>query len=690
MNMAGLFSRPALKHVLALIALAMLLQTGSEFYALGWASGHWLGRFSLKWAAALAAYFLLASSLYALLILALYSPSRLQRWRERLLEARVSLQAARWLWIALVAFLPAYFIFWSAWGALFVSFSTRMLIFILSIVLIASLLTRKENQLVAFKPLLLSGLILGTIFALAESFALVSDYPFSLHWSEGNRIWDYSVLYGRERYNFPADQKLKAFIDPGRQALWGLPFLIPNISLWAVRFWSAFLVTVPYALLGFAAFRPLKSERWQWLLLGFWSMIFLNQGPIYTPLVLSAILVIAARRRPVWLALPLVFLAGHYAGISRFTWRFAPAIWAALLTLGDGMMQSGNLRWKDWLRAAVLGVAGMWTKGVPILLGIAQGLVVAVQQSATTASGATPTPQGTGSVETLQGLQDVATDQPYLWYRLLPNEAFPPGILLGLTLATVPLVLLLIYALRRDVWKTNRWQNLLTGLALSAFLIVGLIASAKVGGGTDLHNLDMFLISLVLLAALAWEAGLHRKLLDLIKVDSYVRGLLVLIIFLPAVQPVLTGRPPDILSDEQTALELQRIQARVACASPYGDILLMDQRQLLTFGFLGDLPLVPEYEKKLVMNKALSSDAGYFEDFRADLESGRFSLIISERIAVNFKYLDEDRLGDSLVEENNAWVRWVTTPLLDNYESVVDRPGPSIEIFLPIERDFDC
>ena len=92
----------------------------------------------------------------------------------------------------------------------------------------------------------------------------------------------------------------------------------------------------------------------------------------------------------------------------------------------------------------------------------------------------------------------------------------------------------------------------------------------------------------------------------------------------------------------------------------------------------------------MVMNNALSSDAAYFDEFRADLESGRYSLIISERIATNFKYLDEDRIGDSLVEENNAWVLWVTTPLLENYESIVNRRGPSIELFLPIERDFDC
>jgi hypothetical protein len=98
----------------------------------------------------------------------------------------------------------------------------------------------------------------------------------------------------------------------------------------------------------------------------------------------------------------------------------------------------------------------------------------------------------------------------------------------------------------------------------------------------------------------------------------------------------------------------------------------MDQRQLITFGYVGDIPLVPDYEKKYVMDKALMGDEAYFARFREDLESGRFSLIVSEREAILFKEADVDSIGDSLNEENNAWVTWVTIPLLKNYESTAD------------------
>ena len=39
-----------------------------------------------------------------------------------------------------------------------------------------------------------------------------------------------------------------------------------------------------------------------------------------------------------------------------------------------------------------------------------------------------------------------------------------------------------------------------------------------------------------------------------------------------------------------------------------GEVLFMDQRQLLTFGYITDVPLVPDYEKKVMMNEALSGN----------------------------------------------------------------------------------
>jgi hypothetical protein len=670
------------------VSVLLIFLVGLETFNLAWGSGHFVGRLSLKWTSILGFYSFFVTTLLILLYVGLFSPTRLNYLRMRLLAWREGLSRARWLLVLIFATLPAYFVFYSPWGGLFAGFFTRLFLFFLTIAVVAFLLASRKEGPFSWRSFLLAGLFIGSLHVLAESFVLVSNYPFALHWSEGNRLWDYSILFGRARYNFPTDQPIFAWIDPGRQALWGLPFLLSSLPLWAARLWSAFLTTVPYALLGWFAFRSLKNARGQWLAAGLWALVFLNQGPIYTPLIFAAILVAAARRRPIWLALPLIYLAGLYAGSSRFTWAFAPAIWAVMLTFSDGVLLHRQVVGKAWLRATALGLAGIWTKGLPVLLGLLSGfLPISIAAQATPPLDATPGAQG---ITTLQGLQVTATGQPFIWYRLLPNDVYPPGILLGLVLATLPLIALLLYLARHSFWKTVAWQRVAVGGGLIAFLLVGVIASVKVGGGADLHNLDMFLITLVLLAGVAWEAGFYKHLSKFLQGNSTVRWLLGGMILIPALVPMVTGKPLVLPGAERTQFVLQQIQDKVACARQYGEVLFMDQRQLITFGQMGDLPLVVDYEKKFVMDQALAGNKPYFDQFEADLAAGHFSLIVSEREGTLYKELDQESVGDSLVEENNAWVHWVSMPLLTYYESTGNYKDAAVELFIPIERNFDC
>ena len=668
--------------ILASSALLVLLAAG-ELFVLGWGTGSWLGRLSIKWSSTIALAYLSFAAFLALLTICLYDPLRWSRLQKRILSFRKRLGIWRRPLLLLVLLFPAWFVFFSPWGGLFVGLFFRLFLFLLLLGLAAALLTEHKTQLIEWRFLLLACLLLGTFLVLAESLALVTDFPFALHWSEGNRLWDYSVVFGRERYNYAGTEPIFVLIDSGRQTLWGLPFLFSNVPIWLVRFWSAVLVTVPYALLGWLAFRPLDDKRDQWLAAGLCSMIFLNQGPIYTPLILAASLVALARRKPIWLALPLVYFAGEYAGASRFTWAFAPAIWAVMLSFGDSVLARGLLTWQDWLRGLVLALAGIWSKGLPILIGVLAGLFPFLVLR-------DPELVGIPQVETLQGLQDVSTNQPFLWERLFPNPIYAPGILLGLALATLPLILLMVYLVRNEYWKTVFWQRAAMLLGLGALLLVGVVASAKVGGGTDLHNLDMFLVGLVLVAAIAWEGGLAVRFQELLRDSATVRWLLAGLVLIPAFLPMVAGKPLDLPTQERTHFVLQRIQDKVMCARQYGEVLFMDQRQLLTFGLMGDLPLVVDYEKKYVMNQALSGDAAYFDNFKEDLANGRFSLIVGEREALFYKEADLESIGDSLIEENNAWVAWVTTPLLDYYESAGAFKDVSVELFMPIERNFDC
>jgi hypothetical protein len=259
------------------------------------------------------------------------------------------------------------------------------------------------------------------------------------------------------------------------------------------------------------------------------------------------------------------------------------------------------------------------------------------------------------------------------------------GIILGLVLACLPLGALLVYLVRSGRWQINKWQAVAIAGVLVPFLGVGLVASVKAGGGTNLHNLDMFLIGMVFTASLAWDAGFEKQIVDSMRRPGYVRGLLMMVIAIPAFMPMVGARPVELPPSEKVETAMTGIQEYVECARGQGEVLFIAQRQMLTFGYVLNVPLVPEYELKLVMDRALARNESYFEDFYQDLVERRFSLIVADR---QFTLIKDE--SESLAVENNAWVEWVTIPLLEQYESVKIFKLVGIELFMPPGRALEC
>ena len=105
----------------------------------------------------------------------------------------------------------------------------------------------------------------------------------------------------------------------------------------------------------------------------------------------------------------------------------------------------------------------------------------------------------------------------------------------------------------------------------------------------------------------------------------------------------------------------------------------------MTFGFVTKIPLVPEYEKKVLMNEALSSNSAYFEPFYSDLAAHRFVLIISELLRTPVKD-DSFQFG----EENNAWVMWVANPILCYYDEKTTLKEVGVQLLVPKDGQLDC
>ena len=85
-----------------------------------------------------------------------------------------------------------------------------------------------------------------------------------------------------------------------------------------------------------------------------------------------------------------------------------------------------------------------------------------------------------------------------LWYRLFPNATNSGGILPSALIVSLPLLALIIYSLWR---RRGNYHPLRLAGVFSALLVLflgGLVVSIKIGGGSDLHNLDAYLILLMI------------------------------------------------------------------------------------------------------------------------------------------------------------------------------------------------
>ena len=582
------------------------------------------------------------------------------------LSRRISdIRPRRWLRALLllgVCIFPVWFFSFSAWGLVFTSPILHLWCFASMVVISNWLFIREDEKLFGLKLTIQSILLVGAIFLIGDKFKEVIDYPFSLYWSEGNRFWDYSMLFGKDIYTYPETKPIFAFIDLGRQSLWGLPFLIRNIPIIFMRFWNVILFTLVYVLLGYLVFKRKTVPVPSALLLGLWTFLFLNQGPIYTPLILCAMLVWVAGGAPLLISLLLLTIGGYYANLTRYTWSVAPAIWGMLLALFHNKDEDTGFFQIKWLRVIASGFAGLFG-----------GLVLPLLAPLTT-GGATQEFQGaiiTSAASTLQS-------QSLIWSRLLPNETFPPGIALGILFAIVPLIILLITFIRQTKLKINIWQNLAIYGSCLSFLVVGLIASIKVGGGSNLHNLDMLFINLLLLTGIFWKQGGAEWLADFQHHTWLIKALLVFSVVYPLFPTLFTVLPYNLPSKQEQNDTLVYIQKSVNEAKNIGEVLLIDQRQLLTFGYLKDVPLVPEYEKKYLMDRAMSKDASYFAKFYSDIKSKRFSLIINEPSFI--EYQSEDYYFGT---ENDIWVEWVAKPLSCYYRPLKTFKNVKVELLIP-------
>ena len=634
-----------------LILLGLLLVCGIDLIRSGLHTGGVLATFSTPWFTGIAVYTVFALVLGVVLAWGLLKPDLVVR--KTLERSRGPESWIACIGVGLVVLAPPV-VFLGPAGGFLTAFHYRLLALSLSTLGIAALLPADRNPL--WKRLSIGAILAAGVYGIALRLVNVTDYPFKLGWSEGNRLWDYSLYFIHDAYDVAGTFQFPAYLTPGRHGLWGLPFLIPKVTITVLRLWDAMLWFIPPLVLGFALFQSARksSKGLNLVVLVFLTFLYVNQGPIYAPLIISAAIIAFGvhPEKPVR-SLVVTAFACFYAGISRWTWFVAPALWSGLIYLLEKEASPDHKWWQRILWPVIYGLSGLGG-GLLSLVVTGHSLIQGGENSS------------------------IAFSQPLLWYRLFPNATYPEGVLLALFLAVGPLAGLLLWGL---LSRRIRWDGLqLLGAAgvLLSTLIVGLVISVKIGGGNNLHNLDMFLLSTLFISA----AGLRTARAEgpsSSEIPALVFLLIALLVFIPSWHVLRTGGPLELPSDDTIRIALRDIEDVVYARSHEGEILFLDQRQLLTFGDIRDVPFIMEHELKDLTNRAMSGEPALFADYYADLESQRFSLIVTGHLPTS--YTDS---GHPFSEEDNAQYKFIYQPLFAYYEVVRHFEDVGVWLLVPI------
>jgi hypothetical protein len=372
---------------------------------------------------------------------------------------------------------------------------------------------------------------------------------------------------------------------------------------------------------------------------------------------ISAILILFGfHREKFWQSTLVVVLASCWAGISRINWYPLPGVLAAMLYFFE-TSKTEKTTFFEYIKQPFFF----------IVIGLLFSFLANVAYIPLSGN---------------SGVENFTTSftSDLLWNRLLPGPTFPKGILTGTLWLNAPLILLLIIRLPGIKNEFGWIQRTFLIAALAVFFIGGLFVSVKIGGGSNLHNMDAFMLLLLISVYYLVFSEFYPS--EKINLSNSLTGLIVICLFLQPFFWALTAwTPRTYFSAESLQHDLSEINGYIESINsnhPQSDILFINQRQLLTFGYVTETALVPEYELLELMEMAISNQDAYLEKFYEDLAVHKYELIV-----INKQYLIFKGEEDAFPEENNAWVKNISIPLMKYYTPVAWLRYTDTEIYVP-------
>ncbi|MBN2044437.1 MAG: hypothetical protein JW757_05400 [Anaerolineales bacterium] len=579
---------------------------------------------------------------------------RLLNWLERLVEMVAKLRLG--LWPVLLALLAVFPLSMSGISGLYLDVIwTRQAVFIWLMVILA-IGVAAMWQKSAPESALIAALSMSVVYHLATYIPHVTNYPFSLWWSETTRYYLASTALGQKIYGQELPWMMK---DLTRYLIQAVPFLIEDSPLWLHRLWQVSLRFTTSYLAGYLLARRFNfSRKMELALFSVWAGLFLFQGPVFYHLIVVVMLIYwLADPHKFWKTLVVVVIASIYAGFSRVNWVPMAAILASVLYFLEVPVKGNGLK-------AVFGY--LWMPAVWSAAGLASGL--AAQQYWYVNSG--------NPVEIYQS----SFTSYMLWDRLLPNPSYALGILPAIVLVSLPLLIYLAIGFKHQRRNVHSIRLIALGGILLVLFAGGLLISVKIGGGTNLHNLDMYLVVLLTIGTELYMGRAVTTDAKPIKVSSpfWLK-------FAAAAIPVLFIASFSGLSTNTTDLQtaykdLAMLQKYVDQATTDGgEVLFISQRHLLAFDLIKDVPMVHEYEKMLLQEMVMGQNQAYLAEFAAQMNGQRFALIVTDPLPESLK----DPQNVSLAMENNVVFTDLVPLITCAYQIEDSLVDGGVDIYIP-------
>ena len=501
----------------------------------------------------------------------------------------------------------------------------------------------------------------GVLYKLIEFIPGINSYPFTLTWSEGTAYYFASLFFAERIYGIKVDLPL---INPTRHMLMAIPFLVSDLPIWVHRLWEVLLWLIISGMTIYLFVRRLdiQDNLIRWVYAG-WFFLFMFQGPIYYFLLLSIIPVLwGFQAKNFWKTLLLVIIGSIWAGMSRVNWVPVPGLIAATLYFLEENL--GEKNWRHYLRRPLI-----W---------FAAGSITALLAWYTYAS-LSGHPVGKFGIYFTSNL---------LWYRLFPNETFREGVLLMAFLTSLPLLGIIAIHLYTSRRKYHYIRLLGIGSIMAVLFLSGLIVSTKIGGGNNIHNLDAYLLILLITGSYIYF-GRTSPDYDVRAKETPTRLVnlfLSLVVLIPVLYAVEDGNPtsrPNPAKAENARLTIQEYADEVVADG--GKVLFIAERQLLTFGEIEGIPLIPEYERMNLMEMVMGGNQEYLNEFHERIKNQEFDLIVTEPLGTIYKGRTEP-----FGVENDVYVRDVSEPVLCYYETVKKISRFPIELLVPKSEPGNC